>query len=84
MTANKTSDLETRLREAFRTMDPHQAQEIREAYYKAVEGLHTLAESLEVADIGVGEPNDHALIEEHLIACVAIDAMKNSILGRIL
>lgn len=84
MTANKTSDLETRLREAFRTMDPHQAQEIREAYYKAVEGLHTLAESLEVADIGVGETNDHALIEEHLIACVAIDAMKNSILGRIL
>lgn len=84
MTTNKTSHLETRLREAFRTMDPHQAQEIREAYYKAVEGLHTLAESLEVADIGVGETNDHALIEEHLIACVAIDAMKNSILGRIL
>ena len=84
MTTNKNSDLETRLREAFRTMDPHQAQEIREAYYKAVEGLHTLAESLEVADIGVGETNGHALIEEHLIACLAIDAMKNSLLGRIL
>ena len=84
MTTKKTNDLETRLREAFRTMDPHRAQEIREAYYKAVEGLHTLAESLEVADIGVGETNDHALIEEHLIACMAIDAMKNSQLGRIL
>lgn len=84
MTTKKISDLETRLREAFRTMDPHQAQEIREAYYKAVEGLHTLAESLEVADIGVGETNDHALIEEHLNACMAIDAMKNSLLGRIL
>jgi len=84
MTAKKTNDLETRLREAFRTMDPHQAQEIREAYYKAVEGLHTLAESLEVADIGVGETNDHALIEEHLIACTAIEAMKHSLLGRIL
>ena len=84
MATKKTSDLETRLREAFRTMDPHQAQEIREAYYKAVEGLHTLAESLEIADIGVGETNDHALIEEHLHACMAIDAMKNSLLGRIL
>jgi len=84
MTAKKTNDLETRLREAFRTMDPHRAQEIREAYYKAVEGLHTLAESLEVADIGIGETNGHALIEEHLIACMAIDAMKNSQLGRIL
>ena len=84
MTTKENSDLETRLREAFRTMDPHQAQEIREAYYKAVEGLHTLAESLEIADIGVGETNDHALIEEHLHACMAIDAMKKSLLGRIL
>ena len=84
MTTKENSDLETRLREAFRTMDPHQAQEIREAYYNAVEGLHTLAESLEIADIGVGETNDHALIEEHLHACMAIDAMKNSLLGRIL
>lgn len=84
MTTKKNSDLETRLREVFRTMEPHQAQEIREAYYKAVEGLHTLAESLEIADIGVGETNDHALIEEHLNACMAIDAMKHSLLGRIL
>lgn len=84
MTTKKNSDLETRLREAFRMMDPHRAQEIREAYYKAVEGLHTLAESLEIADIGIGETNGHALIEEHLIACLAIDAMKNSQLGRIL
>ena len=84
MTTKKTSDLEVRLREAFRTMDPNQAQEIREAYYKAVEGLHTLAESLEIADIGVGETNDHALIEEHFNAYTAIDAMKKSLLGRIL
>ena len=81
MTKNET---ETTLRTIFRNMDAHEAQEIREAYYKAVEGLHTLAESLEVADIGVGETNDHALIEEHLNACMAIDAMKHSLLGRIL
>ena len=84
MTTKKTSDLETRLRDAFRAVDPRQAQEIRAAYYKAVEGLHALAESLELADVGVGETNDHALIEEHLIACTAIEAMKKSILGRIL
>lgn len=72
------------LREAFRTMDANRAQEIREAYYKAIEGLHTLAESLEIADIKVGETNDHALIGEHLIACDAIEAMKKSLLGRIL
>ena len=34
------------LRGAFRTMDPHAAQEIREAYYKAIEGLMTLAQAL--------------------------------------
>ena len=43
-----------------------------------------LAESLEIADAEVGSPHDHALIEEHLIACQAIDAMKASLLGRIL
>jgi hypothetical protein len=72
------------LREAFRKMDAHRAQEIREAYYKAVEGLHTLAESLEIADLKIGDSNDHALIGEHLIACTAIEAMKTSLLGRIL
>ena len=35
--------------DTFRTMDAHQAQEIREAYYKAIEGLRTLADALEIA-----------------------------------
>lgn len=65
-------------------MDAHRAQAIREAYYKAVEGLSTLAESLEIADAEMGSPHDHALTEEHLIACQAIDAMKASLLGRVL
>ncbi len=38
------------LRQIFKAMDAHQAQEIREAYYKAIEGLMTLAEALEIAD----------------------------------
>lgn len=80
---NKT-EAERNLRDIFRAMDPHQAQTIREAYYKAVEGLSALAETLEIADADMGSPHDHALIEEHLIACQAIDAMKASLLGRIL
>ena len=47
MTKNET---ETALRTIFRNMDAHEAQEIREAYYKAVEGLRTLADALEIAD----------------------------------
>ena len=84
MSATPTHEQEQVLRQAFRTMDAHQAQTIREAYYKAVEGLRTLADELELADVGLGDQNDHALIEEHLIACVALEAMKNSLLGRIL
>ncbi len=38
------------LRHIFRTMDGNRAQEIREAYYKAIEGLMTLARELELAD----------------------------------
>lgn len=38
------------LRQISRTMYPHKAQEIREAYYKAIEGLQTLASALEEAD----------------------------------
>ena len=72
------------LRDAFRTMNADQAQAIREAYYKAVEGLHTLAETLEISDLEVGDQNDHALIEEHLIACQAMQTMGQSLLGRIL
>jgi hypothetical protein len=71
------------LRDAFRTMDPHQAQEIREAYYKALEGLRTLVDMLEIADAQQPQTAGPLLIE-HLYACDAIDAMRNSQLGRIL
>ena len=80
---NRT-ERERNLREIFRTLDAHRAQAIREAYYKAVEGSSALAETLEIADVEVAGAHDHALIDEHLIACQAIDAMKASLLGRIL
>ena len=84
MPANRNNDLEKNLRDAFQKMDPHQAQEIRESYYKAIEGLQNLAQSLEFADIGVGDANDHVLIQEHMIAVEAIHVMNRSLLGKIL
>lgn len=76
---NKTTD--AALRQIFRTMDGKQAQEIREAYYKAVEGLMTLA--LEIADAKQPE-SAGPLLTEHLYAAEALDAMKHSRLGAIL
>ena len=84
MTDQAKKERKRNLQDIFRTMDAHRAQEIREAYYKAVEGISALAESLEIADAEMGSPHDHALFEEHLIACQAIDAMKASLLGSIL
>ncbi len=75
---------ETLLRDAFRAMDADRAQKIRAAYYKAVEGLQTLAETLEVADAKQPGPASELMIGEHLFACEALEAMKKSLLGRIL
>ena len=72
------------LRGAFREMDPHAAQEIREAYYKAIEGLMTLAQALEAVDAKNPGPASNLLLEEHLIACEALSTMNRSQLGRIL
>ena len=83
MNTSNNKATETTLRQIFRTMDGNAAQEIREAYYKAVEGLRTLADALELADANQPEPAG-PLIDEHLIACEALDVMKKSLLGRIL
>jgi hypothetical protein len=71
------------LRTIFRTMNAQQAQEIREAYYKAVEGLQTLAEGLQNAD-AQQEDTAGPLLEEHFIAIEAVAAMSKSLLGGIL
>lgn len=83
MTTNELKARETQLRQIFRAMDGNTAQEIREAYYNAVEGLRTLADALEIADTNQPEPACE-LISEHLLACAALEAMKRSLLGRIL
>ena len=83
MATKNTTDHETRLRAALKSMSSKDYQAIRDAYYKAVEGLQALAEILE----RVSEPTDNKvdpLLAEHLIACSAINAMDSSELGRIL
>jgi hypothetical protein len=81
--SNEHKATDAALREIFKTMDAHQAQEIRAAYYNAVEGLRTLADALEIADANQPE-SAGPLIVEHLYACEALEAMKKSRLGAIL
>ncbi|MFN3151793.1 hypothetical protein [Bremerella sp.] len=83
MTNAETKQKDATLRNIFTNMDAHQGQDIRESYYKAVEGLYALAEALEIAD-AQQTPSGGPLIEEHLLACEAIEAMKKSRLGAIL
>lgn len=80
MTTENPQTRDAALREIFAGMDAEKAQEIRESYYKAVEGLYALAQALEIADAGQPQTGG-PLIEEHLIACEAIEAMKKSRLG---
>lgn len=84
MASHTRTSNESLLREAFRAMPGNRAQEIRQAYYKAVEGLRSLADALEIADTEHPGPASDLLLDEHLMACAAIDAMRDSLLGRIL
>lgn len=81
MNSNEKPMAVRNLREIFRSMNPARAQQIREAYFKAVEGLDTLARSLEFADLEMGSPHDCLLIDEHLKVCEAIHAIKTSLIG---
>jgi hypothetical protein len=83
MATKNTTDHETRLRAAFKTMSGDEYQTFRDAYYKAVEGLQTFADALERAVAPTGDEVD-PMLAEHLIACSALNAMDSSELGRIL
>jgi hypothetical protein len=68
---------ETAMKTAVKKMSGSDQQNVREAYYKAMEGLQALADALE----SVGESD--AVMAEHLIACNALQAMRASVLGKI-
>ena len=65
-------------------MNASDYQRIRDAYYKATEGLRALADALELADANMPGPVNELLIGEHLLACEALTTMKKSELGRVL
>ncbi len=81
--ANDSKNIDATLRQIFKAMDAHQAQEIRDAYYKAIEGLMTLKDTLEIAD--AQQPQTAGpLLDEHFYAIEALAAMKRSRLGAVL
>ena len=81
----KTTNANTELRNELTKLDADEYRVIRDAYYNAVCGLQTLADALERADTKYTESViGTRLLNEHLIACRAIDAMKKSQLGQIL
>ena len=81
--ANTNAATDATLRQIFKAMDAHQAQEIRDAYYKAIEGLMTLKDTLEIAD--AQQPQTAGpLLDEHFSALEALAAMKRSRLGAVL
>ncbi|MGB7325372.1 MAG: hypothetical protein WBD31_10920 [Rubripirellula sp.] len=71
------------LRTIFKNMDPHQAQEIRESYYRIAENLRPLVDALEIADLDNGGPAG-PLIEEHYIFCELLEKLDESVLGAVL
>lgn len=71
------------LRPLFRNMDPHKAQEIRQAYYAISDNLGSLSEALEIADLDNGGPAG-PLLEEHYIFCELLRKFDESVLGVIL
>jgi hypothetical protein len=81
--ANTNAATDATLRQIFKAMDAHQAQEIRDAYYKAIEGLMTLKDMLEIAD--AQQPQTAGpLLDEHFNALEALTAMRRSRLGAVL
>ena len=70
-------DALARLVEAYKRIDPVQAKEIQEAYYKAMDGLRDLANLLEIADARQPQTAGPLLVE-HLYVAQALDAMRPS------
>ncbi|MFN5976105.1 MAG: hypothetical protein ACK48U_16790 [Planctomyces sp.] len=70
----------TDLRNALKALSPEAFQEIREAYYKAMEGLNNLAQALEQH---AGTSETDPLLREHMIAANSLSGMDLSQLGRI-
>ena len=74
-------DKADKLKEAFNKMSPENAQAIKEAYYKACEGLSALEAALEVI---AQDGGNKFLKEEFVIAAKANEELDKSFLGIVL
>jgi hypothetical protein len=77
-----TTEQTNALTDAITRIPPSRYHEIRNAYYKAAEGLRSLADALEIADVEEGV--ETVLLDIHLVACQALDAIVNTRLGQVL
>ncbi len=75
MATTAKQSVREQLKNDFATIDANEAQEIREAYYKAVEGLHSLAELLS------NHKDKEILGKELLLATEAMRSIGASSLG---
>ena len=72
------------LRKAIGKLPAADQQEIRTAYYDAITALRTLFVALEASDLDYCNAEGGILIEEHLIAVEAYDALRRSKIGAVL
>lgn len=79
----KSNEHESALRDELNALSAREHGEIRYAYYKAVEGLESLAAALGKAD-SKQIPSKGPLLQEHLIVLDAAKAMERSSLGKLL
>ena len=75
----------------IRKLSPEIAEKIRQAYYKAAEGLNDLVALTEQADLEIAlsesrdtSDDDLPLIGEHLVFCRALEIFNESKLGKVL
>lgn len=81
------TDKNEALDEAVLQMSDEQVQELRDSYYKAVEGVEAFRSAIKSAcrvTVRPGEERKTALEEEFSYACAACNAIDKSDLGSIL
>lgn len=74
--------MKTKLKPALAALSPARFAAVREAYFKAAEGLRTLAAELEHADADLLARSGSELLNEHLLIAEALEIFDRSQLGR--
>lgn len=73
--------MKTKLKPALAALSPERFAAVREAYFKAAEGLRALAAELEQADADLLARSGSELLDEHLVMVEAVEVFDRSRLG---